>query len=86
MADQSDALAIAGYAVALELLSKLEERGLLTREDGAAVIDAALSGLERTAAQHPNAPLRMARQVLDHQLLLWRQDRSAPPSASGGGV
>lgn len=69
------AFGIAGYAVALELMSKLEERGILSRNDGAAIIDAALTGLERTAVDQSTEALALARKALDHQLKLWQQDR-----------
>lgn len=69
---------LAAYAVTMELLSKLEEKGLLSRDEGAGIIDAALAGLERTAAQYPDAPLRKARQMLDRQLTVWQRDRPHP--------
>ena len=69
------AIGVAGYAVAMELLAKLEERGLMSRDDGAGIIDSALAALERTDVQTPHPAFRMARRVLDAQMKVWQRDR-----------
>ena len=69
------AVGVAGYAVAMEMLSKLEERGVLSRDDGAGIIDAALAALERTETKTPHPAFRVARRMLDEQLKLWQRDR-----------
>jgi hypothetical protein len=69
------AIGVAGYAVAMELLSKLEERGLISRDDGAGIIDSALAALERADAQTPHPAFRMARRALDAQMKVWQRDR-----------
>ena len=76
-ATQVLAIGVAGYAVAMELLSKLEERGLLSRDDGVGIIDSALAALERTDAQTPHPAFRVARRMLDGQLEVWQRDRPA---------
>lgn len=68
-----DALGIAAYAIAMETLSLLEKRGVISREDGQEVLDAALSGVERTSGGGDEATL--ARKMLERQLELWVKDR-----------
>jgi hypothetical protein len=65
----------------MELLSALEAGGLLSRDDGAGIIDTALAALERTDTQTPHPAFRMARRALDAQLKVWQ--RARPDAASG---
>lgn len=69
------ALGVAGYALSMELLSKLTERGFLSHDEGASIIDAALAALEATDGQTPHPTFRLARVVLDGQLAGWQRQR-----------
>jgi hypothetical protein len=69
------ALGVAGYALTMQLMAKLEAQGHLSRDDGAGVLDATLSALERSYEKTPHEAIRIARRVLDAQLKLWQRDR-----------
>jgi hypothetical protein len=69
------AVGVAGYAVAMETLNKLEERGVLDRNECASILDAAIAGLERTEENTPHEAFRLARHMLDRQLQLWQKER-----------
>ncbi len=53
MAEQDAAAGLAAYALVMELIGKLEDCSVISRDEGASVIDAALVGLEKTAAEYP---------------------------------
>jgi hypothetical protein len=69
------ALGVAGYALAMELLTTLKEQELISHDEAASVIDRTLAALERTDAATPHPAFRMARQALDRQLALWQRQR-----------
>jgi hypothetical protein len=75
MSDEK-ALAVASYAVVMELLALLHDKGIVSQHDEASVLDAALAGLENTSTQHSDDGLTLARQLIDRQLKLWQRDRS----------
>lgn len=73
--EQMVSVGIAGYAVAMNTLDRLERLGVLDRNECANILDAAINDLEKTEATTPHAAFRLARQMLDRQLQLWQKDR-----------
>lgn len=77
---QVAAMGVAAMGLAVEMLLQFERKGLITHDEGAGIIDAALAGIEiLDVGSHRS--FRMARTLLDGQLASWQRHR--PTGASG---
>lgn len=70
---QVAAMGVAALGLALEMLVQFEKKGLITHDEGASIMDAALAGLESTG--DPHRSFRMARTLLDGQIAGWQKHR-----------
>jgi hypothetical protein len=62
---------VAGWSMCGALMMLLRERGLLTRSDGAFVIEMALLGLERLSEIGQHDAVRAARALLEREMEHW---------------
>ena len=70
---QVAAMGVAAMGLAIEMLLQFEKKGLITHEEGANIIDAALAGIENLGSDHRS--FRMARTLLDGQIAGWQRHR-----------
>ena len=70
---QVAAMGVAAFGLALEMLLQFEKKGLITHDEGADIMDAALAGLEGAGDAH--RAFRMARTLLDGQIAGWQKHR-----------
>jgi hypothetical protein len=64
------ALGIASYSVVMGLLSKIEDRGVLSRSDIIEILDGALAAIEDLETDDDD--VRLARKALERQIKRWR--------------
>ena len=72
---QIAAMGVAAMAFATEMLLHFERKGLVSHDEGASIIEAALAGVESLDADRPHRSFQMARTLLDGQLVAWRRQR-----------
>jgi hypothetical protein len=70
---QVAAMGVAAMAITVEMLVQFEKTGLITHDEGANIIDAALGRLEGTGETHRS--FRVARALLDEELAGWQRRR-----------
>lgn len=63
---------VAGYLLSISLLGELHAKGLITRQQGAAVVERALEGLDWLDQRHKGRGLPGARRILEEILTTWR--------------
>lgn len=71
---------VAAWALNGALMTMLNEKGLLSRLEGIAVIDHALSSLERLSAVGIHPLMTMARDLLEREMAAWSE--TALPAGS----
>ncbi len=75
----ADAMGIAGWLMACELLALLRDAGLITVEQGADLIARSIASAERAAARQPDPALLRTRRGLARLLAGWQR---VPPDRS----